>query len=216
MKNFYEILEINQNASQEIVEKAYKVLVKKYHPDLQTDSNKKQECEAKIKEINEAYETLSNPDSRLEYDNLLKAEQYKEEQIRQARTQNQQYSNQYNRANYTKTSKEKFYEKQQAEQSRQDQQQAEQARQELQQQYQEAINKAYQDAYVKRLKDMGYRIKYKKTPKQHLQTFIIVIITIGILFLICQLPFVKEYFKSLYDSNPLIKAIADMFMNLFK
>ncbi|MBO6244107.1 MAG: DnaJ domain-containing protein, partial [Clostridia bacterium] len=35
MKNYYEILEINENASQEIIEKVYKVLVKKYHPDLQ-------------------------------------------------------------------------------------------------------------------------------------------------------------------------------------
>ena len=34
MKNYYEILEVNQKASSEVIEKAYKVLVKKYHPDL--------------------------------------------------------------------------------------------------------------------------------------------------------------------------------------
>ena len=36
-ENYYEILEVNKNASPEIIEKAYKTLVKKYHPDLQRD-----------------------------------------------------------------------------------------------------------------------------------------------------------------------------------
>ena len=41
MKNYYEILEINENASQEVIEKVYKVLVKKYHPDLQENTETK-------------------------------------------------------------------------------------------------------------------------------------------------------------------------------
>jgi len=47
-KNYYDILEVNKNASPEIIEKAYKTLVKKYHPDLQ-DNNLKAEYEEKIK-----------------------------------------------------------------------------------------------------------------------------------------------------------------------
>ena len=39
-QNYYEILEVNKNASPEIIEKAYKTLVKKYHPDLQKDEDK--------------------------------------------------------------------------------------------------------------------------------------------------------------------------------
>ena len=35
MKNYYEILEVDKNASEEVIEKAYKTLAKKYHPDLQ-------------------------------------------------------------------------------------------------------------------------------------------------------------------------------------
>ena len=38
--NYYDILEINKNASSEIIEKAYKTLVKKYHPDLQQNNLK--------------------------------------------------------------------------------------------------------------------------------------------------------------------------------
>ena len=39
-KNYYKILEIDQDASEEIIEKAYKTLVKKYHPDLQDETQK--------------------------------------------------------------------------------------------------------------------------------------------------------------------------------
>ena len=59
MKNYYDILEVARNASPEVIEKAYKALVKKYHPDLQPDE-KKQMAENKIKLINEAYDVLSD------------------------------------------------------------------------------------------------------------------------------------------------------------
>ena len=49
----YEILQVSENASQEIIEKAYKVLAKKYHPDLQQEKDKKS-AEDMMKKINEA------------------------------------------------------------------------------------------------------------------------------------------------------------------
>ena len=70
-QNYYEILEVNKNASPEIIEKAYKTLVKKYHPDLQQDENKNK-YEEKIKKINEAYDILSDSEKRKKYDLNLK------------------------------------------------------------------------------------------------------------------------------------------------
>lgn len=70
MKNYYEILQINPRASKEIVEKAYQVLAKKYHPDLYT-GEKKQYAEKKMKEINEAYHILSDEFLREQYDNEI-------------------------------------------------------------------------------------------------------------------------------------------------
>lgn len=67
MKNYYEILEVDVKASKEIIDKAFKVLAKKYHPDTQSE-DKKEWAEAKFKEINEAYEVLSNEDSKKDYD----------------------------------------------------------------------------------------------------------------------------------------------------
>ena len=69
-KDYYDILQINRNASPEIIEKAYKTLAKKYHPDVQTEENKKQSEEI-LKEINEAYETLSVPEKKQSYDSYL-------------------------------------------------------------------------------------------------------------------------------------------------
>ena len=80
MKNYYEILQVNENASQEIIEKAYKVLAKKYHPDLQNDMKKKELSEDKLKQINEAYDILSDSFLRGQYDAELQRQ--KEEEIK--------------------------------------------------------------------------------------------------------------------------------------
>ena len=48
MKNYYEILEVNENASKEVIDKAYKVLAKKYHPDLQEEKNKNEKLYKKL------------------------------------------------------------------------------------------------------------------------------------------------------------------------
>lgn len=64
--NYYEILEVSINASQEVIKNAYRALIKKYHPDSYTGN--KQYAEEMIKKINEAYETLSDENKRLLYD----------------------------------------------------------------------------------------------------------------------------------------------------
>lgn len=73
MKDYYEILEVNEKASSEIIEKAYKTLVKKYHPDLYSTVEKK-EAETKLKDINEAYQILSDSFLRSQYDLELQKE----------------------------------------------------------------------------------------------------------------------------------------------
>lgn len=62
MKNYYEILGVNKNASDEDIKKAYRKLAQQHHPDKQTGN------EEKFKEISEAYETLSDPQKRKNYD----------------------------------------------------------------------------------------------------------------------------------------------------
>lgn len=63
-KSLYETLEVSSNASAEEIKKAYRKLARKYHPDI----NKTPEAEEKFKEINAAYEILSDEEKRKKYD----------------------------------------------------------------------------------------------------------------------------------------------------
>ncbi len=64
-KDLYEVLGVDRNATEEEIKKAYRRLAKKYHPDLNPGDK---EAEQKFKEINEAYEILSDPQKRAKYD----------------------------------------------------------------------------------------------------------------------------------------------------
>src|SRR5580700_5993947 len=66
-KDYYKILGIPRNASQEDIKKAFRKMARQYHPDVAKD---KKGGEEKFKEINEAYEVLGDPKNRSKYDNL--------------------------------------------------------------------------------------------------------------------------------------------------
>jgi len=63
--DYYKVLEIDKNATEAEVKKAYRKLARKYHPDLNPNDK---ESERKFKEINEANEVLSHPENRKKYD----------------------------------------------------------------------------------------------------------------------------------------------------
>lgn len=217
-KDYYSILQINRNASPEIIEKAYKTLAKKYHPDLQQTAEAKKESEEILKDINEAYEVLSNKDKKQEYDKILYDNTISKDDFNKLYEQNQILKNKINilqnnyninhlsnsnidkqNISYEKKSK-KDYELKKKQQDLEFKKQIEQAK-----------RQAYYDAYIQDLKNRGYTIKYKKTFKDYIRYFITIIVIILILFIMWKIPFIHDYFTNLFESNELLKSIKEIF-----
>jgi molecular chaperone DnaJ len=67
-RDYYEVLGVDRNASDDDIKKAFRKLARQHHPDLHSDQAHKKAAEEKFKEAGEAYEVLSDPDRRRKYD----------------------------------------------------------------------------------------------------------------------------------------------------
>ncbi|MGB5457401.1 MAG: DnaJ domain-containing protein, partial [Gammaproteobacteria bacterium] len=67
-RDYYEVMGVDRNATQDEIKRAYRKLARKYHPDISKDPD----AETKFKEMGEAYEVLKDPEKRAAYDQLGK------------------------------------------------------------------------------------------------------------------------------------------------
>ena len=193
-KNYYEILQIDKNASPEVIEKVYKILAKKYHPDLQSEENKLK-AESILKEINEAYSVLSDPSKKLEYDQNLKKSEISQEKFDKINNENTILKN-------------KLYELQQKQNYINEN--ADIKNKIYYEEIKKAKQQAYQDAYIQDLKNRGYKIQYNKSFKHYFKVFIILFILILFFILILQIPSVRNFLFQI----PGINYIVEFFENL--
>ena len=185
----YELLEVSENASQEVIEKAYKVLAKRYHPDLQKeiDKNKSEEM---MKKINEAYEILIDTEKRKKYD-LELAKQREEEK------QNISYNSNVQNQSYDSSRKDeeiKYKQKLRKEESKQ----------------RAKLEKEYEDAYYSYLKSLGIKVKHKWTKENIKDFFIVICIMAIIITALWFIPPTHNWMVNFYEQNPILKTIIDI------
>lgn len=225
MKNYYDILEVSPKASKEVIEKAYKVLAKKYHPDLQ-QQEQKQNAEQKMKLINEAYEILSNDEKRKNYDLELQEELDREKEIEYNRRQQENLrnnenkvnsnDNNINKVNYNSNQKNNYNTNYNytVEPTLTKQQMKEQIKQERkarreQQEEQERIYRNY-------MRSLGYRVKERWTLKRIIKLLEVIGIFFIVILVIWFFPPTHKLLIQTYEENEIIRVIVDIIINIFK
>lgn len=191
MKNYYEILEVDKNASDEVIEKAYKTLAKKYHPDLQNNSD----CQDKMRQINEAYEILSNDFKRREYDEKIKRQSVSIEEYNRIIQENNRLKKDLKRV---------------VNQREMSQNQGQLEEMSIMQRYYEQIKKATKQP------QMRYERKKTKISLEKIKKIVIYIaILIGIGLVLAIVPFTRKFFINLYNNNVIIKLLVDTIVETF-
>lgn len=95
MKNYYQILDVAMDASQDIIKEQYRFLVQAWHPDKFPNPVQKLKAEEKLKEINVAYEILRNPVKRAEYESRIRYTHASHEQEYRTQTNQSQAEKRY-------------------------------------------------------------------------------------------------------------------------
>lgn len=212
----YEVLEVSENASAEVIEKAYKVLAKKYHPDLQSEANKKS-AENKMKKINEAYDILGNEEKRKEYDKTLE-QQRREEKLKQEMELERQRleKEEYNQQNQVGSDINNTNETELQRQLREYEKDLKRKEMQQRQKMQENLNREYENAYYNYLRSLGYKVKHRITKENVRDFLIVIVIMIGIIAALWFIPPTHNWMVNFYESNPVLKAIIDLIIGIIR
>lgn len=214
MENYYEILQVSPNATKEIIDKAYKTLAKKYHPDA-NPVEKKQWAEENFKKINAAYEVISDEEKRKQYDEQLKRAKQQEDQERYQRLyeQNEALKRELNNLKARQASNVVSHSVNNnvADVSNTQPNFYDNLQRDIDRRVTQSVNKAYHDAYIQRMRAYGYKIRYKKPLKEKLKDLAVLILAIAIIALILIILWQFPGFRSYVESNPILNAIIKAF-----
>ena len=224
METLYDILEVSRKASKEVIEKAYKTLAKKYHPDLQTPENK-EFAEKRMKEINEAYDILSDEQKRKEYDEKLENQELRKKQEEyqnsinyknNSESQNKKYESNVENTSARWASDSNDYNNQDFDWKKAYANLNKKEQRKIMKEVQREANAEYRKQYEDYFRSLGYKIKHRWTFKDFLTIILVIgalVVIMGILWLI---PATHEYMLNLYNTNLIVKIIVDIIIGVFQ
>lgn len=227
METLYDILEVSRKASKEIIEKAYKTLAKKYHPDVQSAEDKAN-AEEMMKKINHAYDVLSDDERRREYDRGLEEQEAQKEQGERISNdynsytnnpENMNYNNQnniYNQQAYTNNSNNWKNENQSKDWRDDFANLSEKEQKKVATQIRKDASEEYRKQYEAYFRNLGFRIKHRWTFKDFLVIFLAIIILLFIIYVLWIIPPTHEVLAEIYEENFFIKLIVDICKGIFQ
>ena len=235
MKNLYDILEVSEKASQEVIEKAYKVLVKRYHPDLQQTPESKIKAESMIKKINDAYDILGDTVKREDYDAKLKLERQKTTNVNNAQTNNVRYTNPNGQANNIR-----YYNQYPPQNMNNQYQQSNnnvdyngdmnysnkswqdlynrlnyREKRKLKRKIERNAKEDYRQMYEDYFRSLGYRVRHRLTIKDVTKIIILIIVLFAIFGILWVIPPTHDWLVNLYNTNIVVRVFADLIKGIF-
>ena len=184
-QNYYEILEVDKKASPEIIKKAYSTLAKKYHPDLQPE-NLKHSSEEKFKLINEAYDVLSDTEKRKEYDASIEKHYISKKDYDDIYLENQKLKNiiqeLQDELSYNNTNTNFYAETNNSPTTNND--------------YNDNLYENYEDnEFNDNYENSEFNDNYDSKLKRRIKNLLAIILTMVVLFILWQIPFIRNWIK---------------------
>lgn len=234
MVTIYDLLEVDEKASKEEIEKAYQKLVLEYaqNPNLTTEENA--DNELIMNKVKIAYTILMDDTKRDKYDKDL-AKKRAEELLQNVSTASEKVKeepdiseneeiddNEYDDS-YENSDSVNVQETAEVELSKEEQKRVQKAAQDefkanlkKAQKAEEEYNKAYNEAYNNYMRKLGYNVKEPITLKRVMNVVIFIVVTIIVCIIAWLIPPIRKMLIDIYNENIIIKALVDIVGMLFK
>lgn len=218
-KTYYDILEVSRYATDEVINRAHKVLVKRYHPDVQKDSESRKKAAEEMVKVNEAYEVLSDKDKKAKYDKNLELEDQRKNiqntsNVYSGYNTNSRNSKKNNPSNIKRNIGQNVNQSMANIQNNQTQEEIERQRRLIEMQG-DAIRENMRQQYYNQLRSMGYTIKEPFSWKKAKRIVILIVALIVINFLIFNIPFLANLMSDLEFSNPILAIFIRILRGIF-
>lgn len=241
MTTIYDLLEVEESASKEEIEKSYHNLLLEYQINPILSEKENQENEMILNKLKIAYEILMNDEKRAKYDKDLANKRAEELLKNVSTTQDSNFKdsnvekksenignvkrdyNEQNNKTQENINLENGKEELDVELSKKEKEEIVKAAKKefkrnlkkakkVEEEYNQAYNKVYND-YLRKL---GYNVKEPLTLKRVMNVVIFFIVTILVCFLAWKIPFTNKILVNIYEENYIIKSFVDIIITIFK